>query len=112
MDIPPFNSPESCTKVLTAVPHLSFVWDFNHTTPTQIAGYKSLAHRVNMLHVSDTSLPETNYHWPLGKVKVAFADYLTSLLQANFNGSAILEIGGLPKSSGYSQDTNEALSQS
>ncbi|MCB8945632.1 MAG: sugar phosphate isomerase/epimerase [Ardenticatenaceae bacterium] len=112
LDYFPFNTPQSCEQVLTAVPHLHFVWDFNHAAPSQLAGYKALAPHVSMLHISDTPLPHTNYHWPLGQGNTDFTDYLTTLLQAGFKGPAILEIGGLPKSGGYGQDTDTALNQS
>ncbi len=111
-DFFPFNSPESCATVLTAVPGLSFVWDFNHTAPEQLVGYKALARLVSMLHISDTPLPQTNYHWPLGRGNINFADYLTTLLKVDFHGPAILELGGLPKSGGYGQDNDTALIRS
>ncbi len=64
------------------------------------------------LRVSDSPLPETNHHLPLGIGSIDFADYCGTLLQGGFDGVAILEIGGLPKSGGYGRDTDEALCQS
>jgi hypothetical protein len=43
---------------------------------------------------------------------VDFVDCCRTLLKAGLQGPAILEIGGLPKSGGYGQDTDDALSQS
>lgn len=104
-----FNNPESCRRLLEAVPDLHFVWDFNHTPAQHVPIYKSLIPRMSMLHISDTPLPETNYHLPLGQGNIDFEDYFSALNQADFDGAAILEIGGLPKSGGYGKDTDEAL---
>jgi sugar phosphate isomerase/epimerase len=107
-----FPTPERCAQVLTAVPQLGFVWDLNHTIPKHVTGFKALADRVSMVHVSDTPLPEVNHHLPLGQGNVNFVNYARILLAAGFTGLAILEIGGLPKSGGYGQDTDEALRDS
>lgn len=104
-----FNTPESCRNLLDAVPELHFVWDFNHTLAEHVPIYKSLIPRMSMLHISDTPLPETNHHLPLGQGNIDFEDHFSALRQANFSGAAILEIGGLPKSGGYGKDTDEAL---
>jgi len=108
-DVPLFHRPEACDDILTAVPGLGFVWDFNHTSESDFAAYSSLAPRVTMLHVSDTPWPDVNYHLPLGQGSLDFSLFLQALLTAEFTGPAILEIGGLPKSGGYGRDTNEEL---
>ena len=107
-----FRTPERCARLLDAVPGLCFTWDFNHGTPAQIAGYKQFAPRAHMLHVSDTPLPAVNHHRPLGGGNVDFASYCRTLLAAGFDGPAILEIGGHPKSGGFGQDTDAALCDS
>jgi L-ribulose-5-phosphate 3-epimerase len=107
-----FNQPEACTKALEAIEGLGFVWDFNHTSPEQIEAYKRLIPRMTMLHVSDSPLPETNYHLPIGLGTIDFEDYFCALIEGGFEGVAILEIGGLPKSGGYGRDTDEALEAS
>src|SRR4051794_35300178 len=107
-----FPTPERCAAALDAVPGLGFVWDFNHTAPEQLAGYLALTGRMTMLHVADTPLPATNHHLPLGLGSIDFAAYCRALLDRNFRGPAILEIGGLPISGGYGRDTDEALGES
>ena len=104
-----FSTPQSCAATLAAVPELGFVWDLNHTVPEHLHDFKALAPRTSLLHVADTPLPEVNYHLPLGLGTINFADYARPLLQADFRGFAILEIGGLPKSGGYGRDTDDAL---
>jgi len=104
-----FGSPESCASALKAVPDLHFVWDFNHTTPQHLDSFTALIPCMSMLHVSDSPLPEVNYHLPLGLGSIDFAAYCRLLLDQGFDGAAILEIGGLPKSGGYGRDTDEAL---
>ena len=111
-DVPLFHCPKVCADVLTAVPGLGFVWDFNHTAELDLAAYGALAARTRMLHVSDTPWPEVNHHLPLGHGSLDFSQFLQPLLTANYTGPAILEIGGLPKSGGYGRDTNEALTDS
>ncbi len=108
-DVPLFHSPETCADVLTAVPGLGFVWDFNHTAESDLAAYGALSQNASMLHVSDTPWPEVNHHLPLGHGSLDFPLFLQALLTAHYAGPAILEIGGLPKSGGYGRDTNEAL---
>lgn len=110
--IPLFNTPYACATALAAVPDLYFVWDFNHTHPDDIPGFKALIPRVSLLHIADTPLPETNHHLPLGEGSVDLLDYCRALRDADFSGPAILEIGGLPKSGGYGRDTDTALIQS
>jgi len=104
-----FNEPSRCQDLLDAVSGLHFVWDFNHTELDSLAAFKRMIPRMSMLHISDTPLPETNYHLPLGLGNIDFEDYFGALCDGGFNGAAILEIGGLPKSGGYGRDTDEAL---
>jgi L-ribulose-5-phosphate 3-epimerase len=104
-----FAEPGHVAALLDAVPGLGFVWDFNHTHPDHLTAFKALIPRMTMLHVSDTPLPETNHHLPVGMGKIDFVDYFRALLHGGFTGAAILEIGGLPKSGGYGRDTDEAL---
>lgn len=107
-----FAEPEYCATVLEAVPELGFVWDINHTTPEQLAGYQALIPRMSMLHISDTPLPEVNHHLPLGQGNIDYVSICQALKEGGFKGPAILEIGGLPKSGGYGKDTDEALTES
>jgi hypothetical protein len=107
-----FASPQACATVLEFVPALSFVWDINHTHPDDLAGFGALLPRVSMLHISDTRLPATNEHLPLGLGTVDFDRFTQLLDAANFDGPAILEIGGHPKSGGFGRDTNAALIES
>lgn len=107
--IPLFATPAGCGVLLEAVPDLSFVWDFNHTPSQDLTDILALAPRMSMLHVSDTPLPATNHHLPLGLGNVDIGNYCMALAGAGFIGPAILEIGGLPKSGGYGRDTDAAL---
>ena len=107
-----FATPERCASMLNSVPGLGFVWDFNHTIPEHLDGFLRLTPQMTMLHVSDTPLPVVNYHLPLGKGNLDFPGYCRELRQRGFFGPAILEIGGLPQSGGYGQDTDEALRDS
>ena len=70
----------------------AFVWDVNHT-PTEHAAALPGAARADsrLVHVSDTPLPETNHHLPLGRGNVDF-----SVLDGIEDVPFILEIGGLP----------------
>ena len=104
-----FSRADSCQEMLANVPSLGFVWDFNHTTPDELTAVQAMIPRMRMLHVSDTPLPEVNHHLPLGLGTVDFESYCQALIQGGFNGPAILEIGGLPKSGGFGKDTDEAL---
>jgi L-ribulose-5-phosphate 3-epimerase len=104
-----FATPERCASMLDEVPGLGFVWDFNHTIPEHLEGFLQLTPRMTMLHVSDTPLPAVNHHLPLGKGRIDFSHYCRELLEHGYSGPAILEIGGLPQSGGYGQDTDEAL---
>jgi sugar phosphate isomerase/epimerase len=96
--------PEEIEALLEAVPGLGFVWDVNHTLPEHLDRFLALRERVTLVHVSDTPLPETNHHLPLGRGNVdldaarSFADV-----------PLVLEIGGLPHSGGPGLDTDEAL---
>jgi L-ribulose-5-phosphate 3-epimerase len=92
--------------VLEAVPGLHLVWDVNHTVPGLVEPLLALAPRLSLVHVSDTPLPDTNHHLPLGRGNVD----LTPL--ANLDVPLVLEIGGLPFSGGYGLDTDEALVES
>ncbi len=107
-----FGTPAQCAAALDAAPGLHFVWDLNHTTTEHLADFLALAPRMSMLHVSDTPLPQVNYHLPLGQGSIDFAIYFTELQQRGFTGPAILEIGGQPKSGGFGRDTDEALMDS
>lgn len=104
-----FSTPQSCAAMLESVPELHFVWDLNHTVPDHLPGFKALASRTSLLHVADTPLPDVNHHLPLGLGTVNFADYARPLFLAGFQGFAILEIGGLPKSGGFGRDADDAL---
>ncbi len=104
-----FGSPNQCKAVLEAVKGLNFVWDMNHTTIGDFSMYISLVSRFGMLHISDTLLPEVNYHLPIGQGNIEFSTYFAPLIYNDFCGVGILEIGGLPKSGGYGRDTDEAL---
>jgi sugar phosphate isomerase/epimerase len=104
-----FASPQTFDKCFAAVPSLAFVWDINHTHPDDFDAFATFLPRASMLHVSDTRLPETNEHLPLGMGSVDFTRICQTLRAGNFQGPAILEIGGLPKSGGYNRDTDAAL---
>ena len=107
-----FATPEHCAPLLEAVPDLGFVWDINHSTAEHLADYQALIPRMSMLHVSDTPLPEVNHHVPLGQGNIDYVAICQALRDGGFEGPAILEIGGLPKSGGYGKDTDEALAES
>jgi L-ribulose-5-phosphate 3-epimerase len=108
-DEPLFHRPEICADLLTAVPGLGLVWDINHTTEADLPAYARLAHRVTLLHISDTPWPDVNYHLPLGQGNLDVRQFLKHILAVGFLGCAVLEIGGMPNSGGYGRDTNEAL---
>jgi sugar phosphate isomerase/epimerase len=107
--IPFFAIAERCAAIITRVQGLGLVWDLNHTHPTSFDSYLALAPRMSMLHVSDTPLPETNHHLPLGRGTLDVGRYMRELTTRGFHGRAILEIGGLPKFGGFGQDTDAAL---
>lgn len=107
--IPLFATIARCIATLGQVPGLGLVWDLNHTRPEELDAYLALTPRISMLHISDTPLPETNHHLPLGRGSIDFALYARELISRGFRGRAILEIGGLPKSGGFGQDTDAAL---
>jgi L-ribulose-5-phosphate 3-epimerase len=95
--------PETCAALLEAVPGLSFVWDVNHMEAPQTAGFAALRGRLSLVHVSDTPLPATNHHLPLGRGTIDFT------LLRGLDVPLILEIGGLPVSGGPGLDTDDAL---
>ena len=96
--------PDEVEALLDAVPGLGFVWDINHTRPEHTARFLALRERFTLVHASDTPLPETNHHLPLGRGSVDF-----SALREIDDVPVILEIGGLPISGGPGFDTDEAL---
>ena len=98
--------PDAVEELLDAVPGLGFVWDVNHTPAEQVDRFLALRERVTLVHVSDTPLPETNHHLPLGEGSVDL-----SVLDG-FDVPLILEIGGLPHSGGPGLDTDDALRDS
>ncbi len=98
--------PEACATLLAAVPGLSFVWDLNHAEPHQAAAFAALSGRLSLVHVSDTPLPTTNHHLPLGRGNVDFSPL------AGIDVPLVLEIGGLPESGGPGFDTDDALRES
>jgi sugar phosphate isomerase/epimerase len=95
--------PEACAALLAGVPGLSFVWDLNHAEAHQAAAFAALRGRLSLVHVSDTPLPATNHHLPLGAGNVDLSP-LTGI-----EVPLILEIGGLPESGGPGFDTDDAL---
>jgi L-ribulose-5-phosphate 3-epimerase len=92
--------------VLEALPGLHLVWDVNHTHPDRLETFLALRPRLSLVHVSDTPLPETNHHLPLGSGTVDLS------LVRDLGVPLVLEIGGLPFSGGYGLDTDEALIES
>ncbi len=96
-------------KTLKAVEGLRFVWDLNHSTAEDLYDFKKLIPYMSVLHLSDTDLPEVNYHLPIGMGKVDFKKYFNALKEAGFSGPGILEIGGIPKSGGFGRDSDESL---
>ncbi|MDX6475305.1 MAG: hypothetical protein QOH95_816 [Gaiellaceae bacterium] len=95
--------PETCAALLADVPGLSFVWDLNHTEPRHTAAFAALRDRLSLAHVSDTPLPATNHHLPVGRGNVDF-----SVVQ-DLDVPLILEVGGLPVSGGPGLDTDDVL---
>ena len=96
--------PDEIEALLDAVPGLGLVWDVNHTLPDHVGRFLALRERFTLVHASDTPLPETNWHLPLGRGNVDFAP-----LSQFDDVPVILEIGGLPHSGGPGLDTDEAL---
>jgi sugar phosphate isomerase/epimerase len=96
--------PDHVEALLEAVPGLGFVWDVNHTSSEDVPRFLALRERITLVHVSDTPLPETNHHLPLGCGSVDLAPVRTFE-----DVPLILEIGGLPHSGGPGLDTDEAL---
>ena len=92
--------PEVVATLLDAVPGLSFVWDLNHANPVEFVRFKD---RLSLVHASDTPLPVTNHHLPIGEGNVDFS------VLAGVDVPVILEIGGLPASGGPGFDTDDAL---
>src|SRR5438034_661136 len=78
--------------LLDAVPALGLVWDVNHTRAEETQRFLALRERITLAHVSDTPLPETNHHLPLGRGNVDFEPL------RELEVPLILEIGGLPHS--------------
>jgi sugar phosphate isomerase/epimerase len=100
--------PDEVEALLEAVPALGFVWDVNHTRAEDVPRFLALRERMTVVHVSDTPLPETNHHLPLGRGNVD----LSALRAVPGDVPLILEIGGLPISGGPGFDTDEALLES
>lgn len=104
--------PSDCAQLLEAVPGLGLVWDLNHTESEDAAGFVGLASSMQMLHVSDTPLPATNHHLPLGLGTVPIRQHIDSLRRATYSGPMILEVGGHKSSGGHGRDTDAALQDS
>jgi sugar phosphate isomerase/epimerase len=98
--------PATCASLLADVPGLSFVWDLNHAELEQAAAFAALSERLSLVHASDTSLPETNHHLPIGRGSVDF----TPIREVEV--PVILEVGGLAVSGGPGLDTDEVLRDS
>jgi L-ribulose-5-phosphate 3-epimerase len=96
--------PAEVEALLDAVPGLGLIWDINHTPAEYVERFLALRERFTVVHVSDTPLPETNHHLPLGRGNVDF-----SVLVGIDDVPLVLEIGGLPHSGGPGLDTDEAL---
>ena len=96
--------PDEVEALLDGVPGLGLVWDINHTPTEHVPRFLALRELFTLVHVSDTPLPETNHHLPLGRGTVDF-----SVLEQIEDVPFILEIGGLPHSGGPGLDTNDAL---
>jgi L-ribulose-5-phosphate 3-epimerase len=99
--------PDEVEALLDAVPGLGLVWDVNHTGSEAVPRFLALRERISLVHVSDTPLPETNHHLPLGRGSVDLEPVRTFA-----DVPLILEIGGLPHSGGPGLDTDEALLRS
>jgi sugar phosphate isomerase/epimerase len=99
--------PGDVEDLLEGVPGLGFVWDVNHTGAGDVERFLALRERNTLVHVSDTPLPETNHHLPLGRGSVDL-----SVLRTFVDVPLGLEIGGLPHSGGPGLDTDDALRES
>jgi sugar phosphate isomerase/epimerase len=99
--------PAEIESLLEAVPGLGLVWDVNHTGADDVSRFLALRERITLVHVSDTPLPETNHHLPLGRGNVDLTP-----LRTFDDVPLILEIGGLPHSGGPGLDTDDALRDS
>jgi sugar phosphate isomerase/epimerase len=97
------TEPGEVEALLEHLPALGFVWDTNHTLPEHRERFLALRERFTLVHVSDTPLPETNHHLPLGRGSVDLAPL------GQLDVPLILEIGGLPISGGYGLDSDVAL---
>jgi L-ribulose-5-phosphate 3-epimerase len=96
--------PDEVEALLGQVPGLGLVWDVNHTPAEEVPRFLALRERFTLVHLSDTPLPETNHHLPLGHGNVDWA------VTRQFDDvPVILEIGGLPHSGGPGLDTDDAL---
>jgi len=95
--------PDVVVDLLDSVPGLHFVWDLNHTRAEDVAAFARLRDRMSLVHVSDTPLPETNHHLPLGRGNVDLAPV------RDLDVPLILEVGGLPVSGGPGLDTDDVL---
>ena len=98
--------PDEVEALLEAVPGLGLVWDVNHSAAEEAPRYLALRERLTLVHLSDTPLPETNHHLPLGRGTVDVS------VVRGLDVPVILEIGGLPHSGGPGLDTDEALVES
>jgi L-ribulose-5-phosphate 3-epimerase len=99
--------PADIEALLDRVPGLGLVWDVNHTGAADVERFLALRELITLVHVSDTPLPETNHHLPLGRGNVDLAPVRTFE-----DVPLILEIGGLPHSGGPGLDTDDALRES
>lgn len=95
---------DAVERMLEQVPGLGLIWDINHTPADEVDRFLALRERFTLVHVSDTPLPETNHHLPLGRGSVDF-----SVLHGIDDVPLILEIGGLPHSGGPGLDEDDAL---
>src|SRR5438067_8943658 len=62
--------PGAVATLLEAVPGLHFVWDGNHA---QSSAFARFGDRLSLVHASDTPLPVTNHHLPIGDGNVDFS---------------------------------------
>src|SRR5438046_1803066 len=80
--------------LLDAVPARRLGRHVNHTRAEDAPRCRALHERFTLVHVSDTPLPETNHHLPLGRGNVDLAPL------RELDVPLILEIGGLRHSGG------------